>query len=232
MARYLTPSKVGLLALISVYIDGVVPTAATVPVLSFLITQLIPIDKPSSKVAEGSTLSIEDFQNKLINLTSGVPGRTIWDWLLKKLWELDSLDALHAFFDFLPDFLAKTREELLQDKENGIAQDNEQIRLSRTSPLGTFVRRAQVEFLRLQFDDAIILWKSFVEFREPTRSLWKRRNPAIAKTGFDSNLTPEGDVYNLLYGDILDNSFKSADVSSDDLEILLEFQIDKIQSEW
>lgn len=233
MSRYLTPSKVGLLALISIYVEGIVPTTATVPVLSFLISQLISTrDGGHTSVDRTRALSIGDFQNTLTGLPSAVPGRNVWDWFLKKLWEFDSFDSLHIFFDSLSYLLAKTREEPIREREHGIIEHSSLTRLSRASPLGIFVRRAQVEFTRLQFDDGILLWKSLLIFREPTRAIWRRRNPTAAKAGLDGNLVTTTDLklYNLLYGDVLDGSFNDTSVSLDDFEALLEFQIEQMQS--
>ena len=233
MSRYLTPSKIGLLALITIYAEGGIPAAATIPVLSFLISHLLSIrDNGPFSVDRRSSLCVEDFENTLVGLPTAIPGRNMWDRFLAKLWELESFDSLHVFFDSLCHLLAKSREELIQDRENGIIERSNRIRLSRASPLGIFVRRAQVEFTRLQFDDGIMLWKSLLAFREPTRSIWRRRNPSASKASLDSNVRPEIDVeaHRLLYGDILGGNFTEAFVSLDDFEMLLEFQIEQMQS--
>ena len=232
MTRYLTSSKVALLALISLYVDSVVPTAATIPVLSFIVSHLLP---PKGLIVEhGSTgrdptlaISIDDFRKATVTHVSGIPGRTIWDLLLKKLWEINSLDALHAFFDSLSSLLPKAREEGIQDPDR--------MRLSRNSPLGIFVRRAQLEFTRLQLHDSIILWQSFVAYRESTLSLWKRRNPTIEKTGFDVNIADQGfgldsKVHDILYGNLRGGNSGWGEASTEDVEKLLEFQIDQMQS--
>ena len=234
MSRFLTPFKIGLLAIISIYAERKVPTAAAVPVLSLLIRHVLPFNsKDSASPEEIDVLTIHELQDKLVNQPSGVPGRTLWDWVLKKLWETDSLDSLHVFFDSTRGLLAKTREELLKEREAGSEQQAGQIRLSRTSPLGIFVRRSQVEFTRLQFDDCIALWKSFANYREPTRTIWRRRNPDVARTGLDANLMSTGNevVHQVLYREA-SNSVKILSSSNDDFEALLEFQIEQMQSEF
>ena len=240
MARYLTPSKIGLLALVSLYTDAVVPTAATIPILSFLVTHLLASDtsKPVNGTSESGrnfAVVIEDFQKATITHASGIPGRTLWDLFLKKLWEINSLDALHVFFDTLSLLLVKTREELLKDAENGVTQATDMVLLSRTSPLGAFVRRAQLEFTRLQFHDRITLWKGFVTYREPTLGMWRRRNPAAGKTSFDANLQEDnlfmmGRLIDVVYGDLADEGRQEAGVSTDDVEKILEFQVNEMQS--
>ena len=240
MARYLTPSKIGLLALVALYADSVVPTAATIPLLSFLVSHLLPSDAPkplndSDEPARKFAVGIDDFQKATITHASGIPGRTLWDLFLKKLWEINSLDALHVFFDTLSLLLAKTREELQKDAEYGIAQATDRVLLSRTSPLGASVRRAQLEFTKLQFHDRITLWKAFVTYREPTLGMWKRRNPAAGKTSFDTNLQEDNllqmdRLIDVVYGDLAGEERQEAEVSTDDVEKILEFQVNEMQS--
>lgn len=240
MARYLTPSKIGLLALVALYSDGIVPTAATIPLLSFLVAHLLPSDAPKpvtqpDEPARKFAVVIDEFQKATITHASGIPGRTLWDLFLKKLWEINSLDALHVFFDTLAILLAKTREEIQKDAENGIPQATDKVLLSRNSPLGAFVRRAQLEFTRLQFHDRITLWKAFVTYREPTMAMWKRRNPGAGKTSFDSNLREENALIldrliDVVYGDLADEERPEFEISTDDVEKVLEFQVNEMQS--
>lgn len=239
MSRYLTPSKVCLLTLISLYTDSVVPSTATIPVLSFLVSHLLPTEPLGSGDEVLSlhcdiTSTVESFRKATIILASGIPGRTIWDLLLKKLWEINSFDALHRFFDTLPFLLEKTAEES-QNADEDTAANSKPILLSRVSPLGTFVRRAQLEFTRLQFHDGILLWKNLVSFRASTLHLWQRRNPAAGSSSFDSNLHEyrlgmDGRLTGLVYGDITDEARREPSVSTDDVEKLLEYQVDQMQS--
>lgn len=239
MSRYLTPSKVGLLALISLYTDSVVPSIATIPVLSFVVSHLLPIESLGAEdrglsLHRDFTITIDCFREATIILASGIPGRTIWDLLLKKLWEISSFDALHCFFDTLSFLLEKTVEELQNNYEDRAA-NSKPVLLSRVSPLGAFVRRAQLEFTRLQFHDGIILWKNFVNYRSSTLLLWKRRNPAAGKSSFDSNLHEyrlemDSRLTELVYYNIADDSRREPSVSTDDVEKLLEYQVDKMQS--
>ncbi len=240
MSRYLTPSKIGLLALISLYTDSAVPTAATIPILSFIVSHILPLAAStplngSCQVDRKVIISVDDFQNATITHASGIPGRTLWDVLLKKLWEINSFDALHVFFDNLSTLLVKTIEEQQKHAENAVSPPVDRMLLSRTSPLGTFVRRAQLEFTRLQFHDTMVLWKSFITYREPTLSIWKKRNPAANKTSFDVNLQGHGldwedGLTNVLYGDLQQSGGQEGSISTDDVERLLEYQVDEMQS--
>lgn len=240
MSRYLTPSKIGLLALISLYTESVVPSAATIPVLSFLVSHVLPFNSAAShdKAPMQSryvALAIEDFQKATISLVSGIPGRTIWDLLLNKLWKLNSFDALHVFFHTLSSLLEKTPEEQQQDAEDAIESNSNSVRLSRASPMGSFVRRAQLEFTRLQFHDGVTLWTDFVAYRAPTLSQWKKRNQAAGHISFDANLQEQhldlGDrLTNVVYGESAHGFKHDAAISTEDVEKLLEYQTDQMQS--
>ena len=240
MSRYLTPAKIALLTLISLYAESVVPSAATVPVLSFLVPYILPISSTappnrSSLQSQHVTPSIEDFQRAISGLVSGRPGRTIWDLLLDKLWRLDSFDTLTVYFEALSSLLQKTPEEQQHRVKDGPGADSKYIRLSRASPMGFFVRRAQLEFTRLQFHDGVALWKSFVAYRASTFLLWKKRNHYADHISFDTNLRKErlhfGDrLTDVMYGQSAHGAQPDVSISTEDVEKLLEHQIDQMQS--
>lgn len=244
MARYLTPAKVGLLALISIYSDSRVPIAATIPILSFIVGHLLALGRPDGEpVIEGVCAhssfldAVEDFQKATITHASAIPGRTIWDLLLKTLWEINSFDALDVFFQRSNASLVRTREEQTHDAERDFEPPIEgQIRFSRTSPVGVFLRRAQLEFTRLQFHDTVSLWQAFVRYREPTLHMWRKRNPRAGETSFDINIESAGldwgeRLTGVVYGPLLNESSRLENtVSTDDVERLLEFQVREMQS--
>ena len=242
MARYLTPSKIVLLSLIYLYTDSLVPTAAAIPILSFIVSHLIPLDTVSSSYdlstvskSQSFIISIEDFQRVCASQASGIPGRTIWDLLLKRLWDIDSFDALHVFFDQLTTLLVRTREEQQRDDEQGIViPKNNRILLSRVSPLGTFVRRAHLELVKNPFNESVNLWKNFISYRQSTWTLWKKRNPLASRESFDVNLggnIVQDRLADAVYGRDLNQGMQATSiVSTDDLERLLEFQVDEMQS--
>ena len=243
MSRYLTPSKIGLLALISLYVESGVPSAAIIPVLSFLISHILPVNSAASQnkssLQSGHvTLAIEEIQKATISHASGIPGRTIWDLLLDQIWKLNSFDALHVFFNTLPSLLQKTPEQqqlLLQDADDRVNPTINRMRLSPASPTGLFVRRAQLEFTRLQFHDGVTLWRNFVGYREPTLSQWKKRNQTAGHNSFDAILKEEklnfGDrLTNIVYGEVAHGVEPDASISTEDVETLLEYQVDQMQS--
>ena len=240
MSRYLTPSKVALLCLISIYTEGVVPNTSAVHVLSFLVSCLLPLESAertstASEWKQRSLVSISDLERALSGHASSIPGRSIWDLFLKKIWSLKCLDALEIFFVEIAVVLQKTREERIYDRDNGIAPETGSIRLSRSSPLGVFVRRAQLEFTRLQFHDSVKLWRSFVKYRLPTHPAWARKNPPDEQGAIDVNLVemaefPSEMLASVVYGNMDDDSEDEMDISTKDVERLLEFQVGELQS--
>jgi anaphase-promoting complex subunit 5 len=240
MSRYLTPSKIALLCLVAVYTEGVVPNSAIIPVLSFLASHLLPLDpsRSSNQVTsqdKNHTISINDFEKATSSLESSIPGRTVWDLFLKKIWLIDCADSLEEFFSTISNILVKTREEQHIDRNNGILPKPGRIYLSRSSPLGTFVRRAQLEYTRLQFHDSVALWRRFIRYRIPTYHAWIKRNPLDIQAAVDINMIELGldltsPLAKVVYGDLGDDSHDEGGISTKDIERLLEFQVGEMQS--
>lgn len=254
MARYLTPATVGLLCLLEIYTDGAVSASSTIPILSFIASHLLPQGLPkapgdhaSGSEAHGSSLShivsIKDFERVLAGhpAVSDLPGRSLWDVFVKKLWCINSLDSLHVFFGNRSALLAKTREmEQLDAAMGNPPSEPHAIRFSRSSPFGVFVRRAQLEFARLKFQDAAALWKCFITYRQPTLSAWKKRNPSAGAWSFDAVMEEESEEWgpevlqtfvNVAYDDAVNRDGHIGGlVSTNDVEKLLEFQIEQMQS--
>lgn len=236
MSRYLTPFRISLLALITAYSDGLVSSSSSISVLAFVVSHLLPVHSKSKDRDGGSepddfTMSIERLQKATIIHASVIPGRTLWDLLVKNLWAITSLDALHTFFDDLPSLLEKPTEQGLSQGDLD-SQRPKRMLLSRNSPLGAFVRRAQLEFTRLQFHDGISLWKDLIVFRRPTLALWKRRNPGVRSNSFDTNLQEDfidDKLAGLVYGQLSYNASETVQTSTEDMERLLDYQISRMQ---
>lgn len=249
MPRFLTPSKIGLLALIELYTDANVLTTSTITILSFILNQLLPATVPRSQASTPNSsdalpfiLDLKSFETLLSahGSAAGLPGRSLWDHFLKKLWDIDSLDALHEFFARRTNLLAKTAEELKKDNELGIPPPSpDMIILSRTSPFGSFVRRSKVEFERLRFSDAVSLWAAFVKWRQDSRTYWARRNNGLGRWTGDRALVEGQEEWGaeatemlelVAYGGLSIEEAGDGRVSTDDVEKLLEFQVEQMQS--
>lgn len=247
MTRYLTPSKIGLLVLIELYTDGIVSTSSTISILSFILAQLLPSSSVkqygrASATPQYPVLDLEIFEILLKSHSAGGghPGRTLWDHFLAKLWKIDSLDALHEFFARLNNLLAKSREDIKKDGEMGIPPPSgDMILLSRISPFGSFLRKAKIEFERLKFGDVLQLWTSFMRWRQPSKAYWARRGRGVGNWAGDKVLA-EGEeewgldetetLAHIAYGGLEEDA--SGSVSTDDVEKLLEFHVEQMQSKF
>ncbi|CAI6095161.1 unnamed protein product [Clonostachys chloroleuca] len=259
MAKYLTPAKLGLLVLIELYLEGAIPSDAVLPVLSFITSHLMDRSNttPGTSADQSSrweraektvslVISIKDFEKLLGSypFLMGMPGKKLWDQFLGRLWALNSLDALHIFLDTLPRMLARTKRELQRQTENGSPEPDEgskTVKLSRNSLFGATVRRARVEYSRLKWHDTTQLWQDFVRYRQPTAHYMRRKAPSsFGRLSFDCVLE-EGEneswetgqamtLASVAYGDMLSGDHMgSLPVSSDDIEVLLEFQVQQMQ---
>ncbi|KAI9748998.1 MAG: hypothetical protein M4579_007049 [Chaenotheca gracillima] len=248
MKDFLTPSKIGLLALISLYCENVVPVTSTVPILSFLISHVLPKDASSTTTSQvnpaakagGPMIPLEEFERVLSVLpsASGFPGRSVWDWHAEKMWSINSLDALFAFFEEINKYLPKTAADIQREDDQGIVRwpgPENRVFLSRSSPLGAFIRRAQLAFSRMQIHDSVALWKRLILYRQSSLPDRRRRHSAATDLSFDAvlgdmNLGWDDNLTNTLYGDLLDGDAEPASLTSmDEIERLLEFQVEKMQ---
>lgn len=239
MARYLTPSKIALLALAVLYTEDVVPVSEVVSVLSFLTSQIITNRSKSSHRPPDSdakyVTKIEDFELALAPLSSAIPGRTLWDLFLKRIWSIDSSHALDQLTSTGLSLVTKSREQLQREREEGISPEPNG-RVSRTSPLGAFVRRIHLEYTRLQFSDAATLWQRFILYRKPTSVAFEKKNPLDGRSSLDVNLSDlqldsSHPIAQLLYGglDQVDSEVEGL-TSTYDVERLMEFQVSELQS--
>ena len=112
--------------------------------------------------------------------------------------------------------------------------------LSRSSPFGSFVRRSKVEFERLRFGDALALWTAFRKWREASKTYWSRRHGALGRWTGDSALADGEEEWGMgatemlelvAYGGLSLEDTDEGCISSDEIEKLLEFQVEQMQSE-
>lgn len=237
MSRYLTPSKVALLVLISAYAEEVVAMHDRARVLSFIITYVLPDHKDPvclNEVDAGHAVSVKDFETTLSLLQFAIPGRTVWDYFLQKMWAIDCFDTLDLFLSDIPILLPKSREQILKERE---AADEEKAvpgRISRTSPLGAFIRRCHLEYTRLQFQDGTALWQDFIGFRVSTRQAWEKKNAPDGKNALDINLSAlqidsSHPLSQIMYGRLIVEDTKLNGFSTHDVEKLMEFQVSELQ---
>ncbi len=185
MPRYLNPVKITLLNLVHLYIAGEMPSKAKLEVLAFLASQINPSPNDTSVVGtQTKLLSADDtfLSTTLSQLECRIPDRTLYDRLLKQLWELDDLDGIFVLFKSLSGLVAHPATQ--SDEEPGP-------KLSRASLLGLFIRRCCYEFERLHFADVQKLYNAFVSYRAPSYQTWADKIPEVARRNdFNRNITP------------------------------------------
>lgn len=231
-SRYLTAPKIGLLLLVKLYCESDLTTSAVVPLLSFVLshtstTIASAARTPRAVEQQGISLSIWAFRDLLQRHASVMPGRTLFDDAIKQMWQIGSLDSLFHLFDSLGNLLASSQDEVPEDEAKPV------VRLSTTSPLGTFVRRARVEFSRLPFDDIVRLWCAYVAYRAPTAP-WTKKQVGLVASGLDHvavemGLAQEDTLIHIASGRLMEKVNSSYSLSMNDLERTLEFQLDKLQ---
>ena len=250
--RYLNPAKICLLALIELYCEDAVGDEATLPVLEFITSHILPDNslQPASASDKADQIidivsSIAAFEQVLRphGAAVGMPGRSVWDVFLQRLWTIDSLHVLHSFLNARGALLEPTKEHLRRGYQDMLPLESAIVmRLSPGSPFAVFVSKAAFEFTRLRFQEMAALWKQFVVYRQPSAAYMRRRNRSFSRLSFDSVLLssePEwgGEnttrVAEVVYQDMVTGGEKAAiPVTMDDMERLLDFQIDQMQSEY
>ena len=242
MSRYLTASRIGLLNVALLYNEGQVPSSETVSLLSFLVPHIVSdgskLDSPSLRRA-GGDVKIGDFETALLTIPSVVTGRNIWDLFLKKLWSIDCLHALNQLLSDALSIITKSRQQLQKERDDGLAPEPS-VRVSRTSPLGAFVRRIHLEYTRLHFSDAATIWQQFIKWRASTRLAFEKKNTCDGRSFIDLNLADldisvTHPITEALYGsteDVDEDQERSMSkwISAYDAERLMEFQVSELQS--
>lgn len=236
MGCFLTPSKIALLVLAQIYVKGLVPLTCTDHVLRLLLSRILfDTENSDRELSYEDTDTVFDIERNLNGAQSAVPGRSIWDLFLKYMWAIDCADALEWFLSDMPQYLGKTRDELLKDRDEGLPPESN-LKVVRTSPLGLFIRRCAIEYMKPQFQDSMLLWLEFVGYRMPTKTAFTRRNPQLVRNAFDSVLSDlDIDCSHPLAGIILRPLIENVETQSKpyslyDSEKLMEFQVSEMQS--
>jgi len=221
MARYLTPRRIALLAVIALYLDGHAADSARLSILNFVASHIhSPAGHRQHQTDELLSNLVNDIaglSKPLRHLASDVPGRSVHDVFLGYLFGLTSLDSLQDFFETFCGRLCPP------SPTTGPAS----ITLSHGSPLGQYIRRCHVEFTRLQFADLQALWGAFVVYRAPSWDYWAQKNPGKASELMNQSATSDNrrsDAFPLQNG-----SSMRVNVSADDADTLLAFSVNHLQ---
>ena len=259
MARWLNPAKLALLLLMDMYRDDEFPhDVGTLPVLEFIASHILDdysttpnphADRWRSPDKTFALLQSVDPIEKVLGLYpwhGEFPGVTAWDHFVECMWNLNSLHQMNEFISIRLEMMFPMSKERLQklrddDIEVGEEEDGARFKFSKNSPFGIFARRAKIEHHQLRFHDCGELWKAFVRYRAPTVERRSRRTAGLTTFAFDQVLRERdeyegdgegaGELTRVIYQDGKPGG-KGVGVSTHDVEGLLEFQIEQMQSKY
>lgn len=255
MASYVSASKLCLVVLTRLYVEGYVPSRAAVEVLSFIGSRLDPETKlvtvrPQKKQdsqKDLSALSLQDFRSILSR--DELPGHVgrlgsdveLWEVFGSFLLQISDLHTMSHFFSNLDVFF----ETVPTLGEDGTFTQP----LAPNSPLGLFIRRVRVEFSNMHFPEIVKLWYSFERYVRPLRddaeawglrlhmtdaitthlNLQTLRGPKDEDEGLEH--TASDTLEAQIIAQSMGNESDQADLtSSHDFDRLLEFQIEQMRS--
>ena len=196
------------------------PTDATIPVLSLITSQQLPIRAVSGRSASSARprgiVELDEIRNVLAKFSSTTTSRNLWEGYHNVLSQISNLDALFNFFSSLKQVLGATAPH----------EQSTPLVLSKTSLVGSFVRRSQLEFEKLSFQDVVELWQSFRRFtsaflKRPSSPEDELESADVACGGRIAQVLGQPGESYCLNNHSLDDS---SQVSSQDAERLLEAQ--------
>ena len=174
MSRYLSPARLYLLALIELYITGESSTDDGLQILDYITGQLNVFSEISSSGVHNSrrhfSHAIASFGSQFQRWRSRIPGRNMYDALLERVWEFDGFDSFHSLFSKMQSVVQPSNLDI----------ETSLVKISRSSPIGQFIRRCYIEFTRLNFADSRTLWLDFEAYREPSFDEWSTKHPEIS----------------------------------------------------
>lgn len=255
MASYVSASKLCLVVLTRLYVEGHVPSAASIEVLSFIGSRLDPetklvtpkVQKKQDAQKDLSALSLQDFQNVLSEDKFSGPVEKLGSDIT--LWEvfgsfLLQISDLHTMCHFFSNFDVFSETVPTHTREGTSTKP-----LAPNSPLGLFIRRFRVEFGNMHFPEVVKLWYSFERYVRPLRDdseACALRSSTIQALAVHLNLQtlrdpkdedsrlefiPSDTLEAQIIAQSMGNESDQTDLtSSHDFERLLEFQIEQMRS--
>ncbi|KAK9470230.1 anaphase-promoting complex subunit 5-domain-containing protein [Dipodascopsis tothii] len=207
--HFLTPAKIVLVSLIRLYVEHWVPVAHRLRVLRQITAWL---DAKDSRLA---LLAMADFRAFLGDIPSTVPDHTIYQLIMRELWDLGNLDEFHYA-------MKKINSTFFVAPRAGAARPAPAVH--HKSLLGHFLRKCYLEFSSMDFDDRIVLWGALVKYRQaswPDYAPIESRVPAFVDDGSRSWVNPE-------FSHMVEDAAAES-VAAEDVTKLLEFQISYLQ---
>ncbi|CDK25705.1 unnamed protein product [Kuraishia capsulata CBS 1993] len=189
----LSPARIGTLALISLYCFGRIPAIVVPPVMSVVVDQIDGFKNGITKqfgkarkpevneelvdLIDRLSESIDSYFSRKNDIKDDTAKRTsdvVTHAFLSYLWSVQNMDMFY-------DLIHRSSRLLLKEnaKQDRVGKENDARRkqLAKTSYLGKFVYNVSVNLRALEFDETVHLWHAFVQYREPTRAIYKPVRP-------------------------------------------------------
>lgn len=204
LTEELSPHKLALVALISLYCSDDLPKSKLVNVLTTLVdflTNKLVYNKKGELVV---VPEIEDLCNALKNSTIPDSKRVneesfrnavdeasfLQRILLAELWKIASIDDLDIHMRNAYDVLVEPSSVCSQEFQ---LQCKRRRFLSPKSFLGSFLLKILTTYSLLNFDEELLLFEAFVDYREPSRSDYLSLGGIIPSTLCASSMSKLGD---------------------------------------
>lgn len=173
LSEDLSPHKIGLLLLIEIAVGARFSDDVLCPILATLVQYLendmLNYDGEEEMLVIPTALNlINNLQDsmaasKLENCQELTKEETLLiDLFLKKMWDIDSLEIL--------DTAMSNFYQLLEPQANVYCSEGTR-KISNRSLIGQFINEMYTAFKVLKFDEVILLYDAFVDYREPSSKL-------------------------------------------------------------
>lgn len=153
----ISPPKIAILCLINCYCTQSLPPT-TESQLLLAIAQLIQ-GPPHPQHVDTTAIDL-DLTGLIENLNNHMEGDFV-SLFIDHMWSLPNLDSLYTF-------IKESRKLVSPSMKTAVTGQSKA--LTCMSLLGKFVTNVVYSFDSLEFDDLLILWESFLDYREPTRT--------------------------------------------------------------
>lgn len=164
LTENLSPHKLAILALIDHYCLGEVPNGILSTVVTFLIR--LVVNEPLLDV-DGAMEITPDLLTVIRNFKESSKASDSQDVAQVELMLLRRMWSIHVVDDF--DVLMQSLVQQVTTNEVKEGQDDNTIYVSTKSLLGQMIQRVVTDYKILLFEESLILFEAFLEYREPTK---------------------------------------------------------------
>lgn len=202
LSEDLSPYKLTLLILIHLYLCNKLP----IPQLITL-TQLIENKQPpTSNLLSTNNINIIHSLERLCEIFNDL---NVTKQLLKCIWNIHSLEQLEN--EYINSLIKQVKPADLITLNITPGSTNNKV-LSSKSLFGSFILKICTSFNSLKFDESLLLFQAFQEFREPTRQKYIIEfggSDMINDSNPDSDSDPDKELFTKLNNNLIELGMKS-----------------------